>query len=220
MTIPASNAHPVTEVISLLILQQIMPRAKQAILTQFHEEFNLQMPAYAITTPLRIAAFIAQGAHESGELNSLVENMNYTAPRIVQVWPSRFRTVQDAQPYANNPEKLGNNVYANRMGNGAPETGDGYRYRGRGWFNGTGKGFYQKMTTLTGVDFVTNPDLFATPKYAVMSACVEWNKLNLNPLADVQDFKQITLKINGGYTGLPDRTMYYERAKKALGIPQ
>ena len=143
--------------ISLVQLKAIMPNAPAKQLNSFLAEFNSQLPRYQITTPLRIAAFIAQGAHESGELKELIENMNYSAPRIIQVWPSRFHTLEAALPYEHQPEKLGNNVYANRMGNGGPESGDGYRYRGRGWFNGTGKVFYKKMAKLTAA--VSRPDL-------------------------------------------------------------
>jgi|SRR5579859_4460381 len=204
--------------ISLVQLKAIMPNAPAKQLNSFLAEFNSQLPRYQITTPLRIAAFIAQGAHESGELKELIENMNYSAPRIIQVWPSRFHTLEAALPYEHQPEKLGNNVYANRMGNGGPESGDGYRYRGRGWFNGTGKVFYKKMAKLTGTDFLSNPDLFAVPSYAVLSACEEWKSLGINTDADAGNFKQVTKKINGGYIGLAERQKYYTKAKKVLGI--
>jgi putative chitinase len=199
-------------------LQRIMPQAPENLLGSFLIEFNKQFPVYNLTTPLRIAAFIAQGAHESGELRSLVENMNYSAPRIMQVWPARFHSIEEATPYAHNPAKLGNNVYANRMGNGDPSTGDGYKFRGRGWFNGTGKIFYQKMAKLSGANFVGNPDLIATPHYAVLSALVEWKTNNLNLSADNRDFKHITKVINGGYIGLAQRTAYYNKAKLVFGI--
>lgn len=206
------------EWISMIQLKQIMPNAPAKQLTIFYTEFNRQLPLYQITKPLRIAAYIAQGAHESGELHELTENMNYSAPRIMQVWPSRFHTLEAAQPYAHQPEKLGNNVYANRMGNGAPETGDGYNYRGRGWFNGTGKGFYRKITLLTHVDFLVNPDLLSTARFAVLSACEEWKSDNLNSYADAGNIREITHRINGGYIGLSERIRYYNKAKKAFGI--
>lgn len=199
-------------------LQRIMPHAPSTQLTKFYTEFMKQWPLYSINTPLRIAAFLAQGAVESGELRTLVENMSYSAPRIVQVWPSRFHSIEEATPYAHNPAKLGNNVYANRMGNGAPESGDGYKYRGRGFFSGTGKGFYQKTAGQTSIDFVGNPDLMATPHYAVLSACYEWKINKLNTLADTGNIKQISKIINGGYIGLSERMAYYNKAKQVLGI--
>ena len=206
------------QLITIDQLHSIMPHAPSSALNKFLDEFNKQLPVYNISTPLRISAFISQGAHESGELRQLVENMNYSAARISQVWPKRFPTLESAISYQHNPEKLGNNVYANRMGNGSPESNDGYRYRGRGWFNGTGKDFYKKMTQLSGNDFIANPDLMATAIYAVKSACVEWKAGNMNELADAQNFKAITKKINGGYTGLAERTNYYNKAKKAFGL--
>ena len=202
-------------------LRCIMPQARGQQLENFLDEFNLQFPKYEIDRPLRAAAFIAQGAHESGELRELVENMFYSTPeRIKDVWPSRFKTVDDARPFCKNPEKLGNSVYANRMGNGAPETGDGFRYRGRGFFNGTGKEFYARMTKISGHDFVSNPDDMANPHFSVLSACEEWKAGNLNALADKGDLKQITKIINGGFIGLNSRFEYYFKAKKAFHIDE
>ena len=205
----------------LLIKEQlikIMPQARTQLLENFLVEFKAQLPTYQIDTPLRLAAFLAQGAHESGELRELVENMNYsTTERLMAVWPSRFKTTASALPYVHNPEKLGSFVYANRMGNGAPETGDGYKYRGRGWFNATGKEAYKNMTTLTKHDFIATPDDLATPKFAVLSACVEWDANKLNKLADVGDFTKITKIINGGLIGLNDRLVYYHKAKQVFG---
>lgn len=198
-------------------LKGIMPNAPAAPFNSFLAEFNKQLGIYSINTPLRLAAYLAQGAVESGELRELVENMSYSAARMMVVWPSRFHNLNEAAPYQHNPQKLGNHVYASRMGNGDEQSGDGYKYRGRGWFNGTGKEFYQRMTKLTGVDFIANPDLLATPHYAVLSACVEWKSLGLNTLADAGNIKAITLKINGGYTGLAERTAYYNKAIKIFG---
>lgn len=200
-------------------LKQIMPNAKTQSCQSFLDEFNAQLPSYGIDTPLRVAAFVAQGAHESGELCELVENMYYSTPeRLMDVWPSRFPTRDIALQYVRNPAKLGNFVYANRMGNGDAASGDGYNYRGRGWFNGTGKEFYEKMTRISGHDFVANPDDLADPKYAVFSACEEWKASDLNKLADAGDIKQITRVINGGYIGLDSRIKYYTKAKQVFGV--
>lgn len=145
--------------------------------------------------------------------------MNYTtSERLQKVWPTRFKTVESTLPYLRNPEKLGNNVYANRLGNGKPESGDGYRYRGRGWFNGTGKDFYKKMTGLTGHDFIAHPDDMAIAKFAVQSACDEWTASNLNQYADTGNFSKITRIINGALTGLSGRLVYYNKAKDVFGI--
>jgi len=200
-------------------LKQIMPQALSQQLENFLDEFNLQLPHYEIDKPLRVAAFIAQGAHESGELRELVENMYYSTPeRLMAVWPRRFPTRESALPYIKNPQKLGNFVYANRMGNGDTESGDGYRYRGRGWFNGTGKEFYIKMSRISGHDFVANPDDMANPKFAVFSACEEWKSGNLNQFADNEDFEGMTRFINGGLIGLKSRLAYYAKARKVFGV--
>lgn len=199
-------------------LLRIMPGAPQKTLSAFLIEFNKQFPRYNITTPLRMAAFIAQGAVETAGLRSLVESLNYSAPQIVKVWPGRFHSIEAATPYANNQEKLGNNVYAGRMGNGPEESGDGFNYRGRGWFCGTGKDFYKRMAQLTGVDFVGNPNLLTVPRFAVQSAVQFWKSNNLNVAADNGDLKHITKVINGGLTGMDQRTAYYNKAKLAFGV--
>jgi putative chitinase len=199
-------------------LKKIMPQARTQLLELFLDEFNLQLPNYQIDTPKRISAFIAQGAYESGELRELVEIMYYTtSERLQNVWPKRFRTVESTLPYLRNPESLGNFVYANRLGNGNVESGDGYKYRGRGWFNVTGKDFYQSMTNLTHHDFITYPDDMAIAKFAILSACEEWSASNLNKLADLENFTKITRVINGGLTGLEGRLVYYYKAKQAFG---
>lgn len=196
-----------------------MPQARTQLLENFLDEFNEQLPQHNIDNPLRICAYLAQGAHESGELRELSEVLYYTRPeRLMSVWPKRFKTIESASPYVRNPEKLGNFVYCNRMGNGDPDTGDGYKYRGRGWFNGTGKEFYQRITDLTHHDFISVPDDLVIPKYAVLSACVEWDNGNLNSYADAGNFKKITYIINGGLIGYDSRVIYYNKAKIAFGI--
>jgi putative chitinase len=207
----------------MLITQQqltlVMPQARTQLLENFLDEFNLQLPGYQLNTPLRIAAYLAQGALESGELRELSEILYYTSSaRLQQVWPSRFPTVQSTLPYLRNPVLLGNFVYANRMGNGNPASGDGYKYRGRGWFSGTGKDFYKKMSDLTQHDFISSPDDLILPKFAVQSACEFWASANLNALADAENFTQITKVINGGLTGLAARLVYYHKARLAFGI--
>ncbi len=205
--------------ITLQQLAQIMPQARTQVLENFLDEFNQQLPNYQINTPLRLSAYLAQGALESGELRELSENLFYsTSGRLQQVWPGRFPTVDSTLPYLKNPEALGNFVYAGRLGNGDSASGDGFKYRGRGWFNGTGKVFYQRMTELTHHDFIANPDDMTVPKFAVQSACEFWASGNLNPLADAANFKQITQVINGAQTGYPARLIYYNKAKIAFGI--
>ena len=170
---------------------------------------------YEIDTPKRQAAFIGQCSYESANFTNLQENLNYSAQRLMQVWPSRFPYIIAAEPYAHNPEKLANFVYAGRMGN--LEDGDGYTYRGRGLIQITGREMYAKCGNALGVDLIDNPDLLLTPEYAALSAGWFWNKHGLNLLADSQEYGTMTRRINGGITGLDDRIVKITKALEVLG---
>ena len=139
---------------------------------------------YNIDTPKRQAAFIGQCMHESGGFKLLSENLNYSAKALMATWPSRFPTEEMANQYARTPEKIANKVYGGRMGNADESSGEGWKYRGRGIKQLTGKENYQRCSDALGVDLVENPDLLLEPKYAALSAGWFWNKHNLNDLAD------------------------------------
>ena len=160
---------------------------------------------YGMNTPERQAAFIGQCMHESGKFKTLQENLNYSADRLHVVWPSRFLTLESAKPYDRNPEKIANKVYSNRMGNGTEASGDGYKYRGRGLIQLTGKDNYINAAKALEADLVNNPDLVSEPKYAALTAGWFWNKRNLNVEADAKDYTGMTKKINGGVLGLAER---------------
>lgn len=181
------------------------------------DPLNAALNEFEINTPLREAAFLAQIAHESGNFLRLVENLNYSAKRLTQVWPKRFPTLEKAQPYANNPEKLANFTYANRNGNGPEASGDGWKYRGRGFIQITGRANYQSCSNGLGADFVGEPDLLAQPEFAFRSAGWYWDSRGLNPLADNGDLKTITIRINGGTVGLAERLSLYNKIKSILG---
>jgi putative chitinase len=204
------------DVISIEELKQIMPQATDQKVLQFQEEFNKHLPDFNITTPMRLAAFLAEGASDSSELTALTDNLNYTTARLLQIWPDKFRSFKEAQQYSNNPQKLGNYMYANKMGNGNQLSGDGYRYRGRGFFKITGFENYNKMKQAIGVDFVTYPDLITAPRYAVLTACIIWNELNLNSFADEGNIKTLFKKINILNTNLQEKISYYNKAKIVL----
>ena len=186
------------------IVRKVAPRALPNYLTAFENGDPLLSQA-GITTPLRLAHFLAQVLEETGGLTITVESGNYSAERMCEVWPSRFHSIAEATPYAHNAEKLFNMVYANRMGNGPPESGDGFKYRGRGVLQTTGRGDYQQFGKLCGVDFEGSPDLIFAPEHALKPALAEWTRANCNPLADKDDIRAITLKVNGGYTNLAER---------------
>jgi putative chitinase len=172
---------------------------------------------YDISTPARQASFIGQCAHESGNFKTLEENLHYKAESLMKVWPSRFTTLEVAQQYANNPEKIANKVYGGRMGNGDEESGDGWKYHGRGLIQLTGKENYANCGSGIGVDLIGSPDRLLDPEYACLSAGWFWNKKGLNALADSQDYETMTKRINGGLIGLDDRKAKIAKALSILG---
>lgn len=207
------------------VLQKIYLSAKASNIELYSDHLQFAMNRYNITTPNRIRCFLAQLGHESGQLSAVTENLNYSASALRAVFHKYFPTLALAEQYARKPEKIANRVYANRMDNGSEESGDGWKYRGRGLIQLTGKYNYtqatQKMYALPiGVNFVLEPDLLATPTYATQSAAWFWENAGLNNLADKinggndeEIMRQITKKINGGYNGWDDRWNLYKRAK-------
>ena len=171
---------------------------------------------YEISTPARQAAFIGQCAHESGNFTKLEENMNYSAEGLMKTWPSRFPTLEAAQPYHRNPEKIANKVYAGRMGNGPEETGEGWLYHGRGLIQLTGKDNYTQVSDALLQDFIYSPDLILAPRWAALTAGWYWNKRNLNKEADAKDYTGMTKKINGGTIGLEDRVAHINHALSTM----
>jgi putative chitinase len=172
---------------------------------------------YDINTPERQAAFIGQCAHESGNFKTLEENLNYKPEALMRVWPSRFPDLETAMKYAHNQEAIANKVYGGRMGNGVEETGEGWKYHGRGLIQLTGKENYANCGSGIGVDLLSNPNLLNTPEYAALSAGWFWNKKGLNALADAGDFETMTKRINGGLIGLDDRKAKIAKALSVLG---
>jgi len=172
---------------------------------------------YDISTPVRQAYFIGQCAHESNNFQVLQENLNYSAARLMAVWPSRFPNINVANQYANNPEKLADYVYAGRLGNGNEESGDGWRYHGRGLIQLTGKDNYANCGSGLGVDLLSSPSMLIDPQYAALSAGWFWNKKGLNALADAGDLDTMTKRINGGLIGIDDRKAKIAKAISVLG---
>ena len=172
---------------------------------------------YDISTPLRQAAFIGQCQHESTNFTKLEEGLNYSASRLMAVWPSRFTSDVVASAYANNPEKIANKVYAGRLGNGDEESGDGFAFRGRGLIQLTGRDAYSNCGSSLDLDLLGNPDLLLESKYATLSAGYFWNKKGLNALADSKDYDTMTKRINGGLIGLDDRKVKISKAISVLG---
>ena len=179
-------------------------------------------PTYEINTPQRIAAFLAQCGHESGGWTVFEENLNYSAQGLRKIFGKYFPTDELAMAYQRQPEKIANRIYANRMGNGPEESGDGFKYRGRGPIQLTGKSNYTSFAKDMFDDWenvVENPDWVTYDKdFALMSAIWFWNKNKLNHEADIGDIKTMTRKINGGYIGLEDRIKHYNECIHELVV--
>jgi putative chitinase len=181
------------------------------------EPLNATFAKYDISTPVRQAFFVGQCAHESNNFTRLEEGLNYSASRLMAVWPSRFPTLEAAAPYANNPEKLANKVYGGRVDLGNKEDGDGFKFHGRGCIQLTGRDLYERCGEAIGADLINQPQLLVEPHYAAMSAAWFWNKKGLNSLADVQDYDTMTKRINGGLIDLDDRKAKIAKALSVLG---
>lgn len=168
---------------------------------------------YQISTRARVAAFLAQVGHESGQLKRMVENLNYTAQALQRTWPKRFDAALAAQ-VAGKPVQIANIAYGKRMGNSAP--GDGWKYRGRGLIQVTGKENYLACGEALGLDLVLYPEWLEQPEYAALSAGWYWSANGLNELADAGEFEAITRRINGGMSGQGERLALYGEAQAML----
>lgn len=198
-------------------LKQLLPRNQHV--SYWHDALEQLLPDYDINTPRRMAAFIAQCAHESAQFTVLKENLNYKPMSLRKLFPKYFDTDELAQQYCSKPNKqaaIANRIYANRMGNGDESSGDGYRFSGRGLIQLTGRATWQEFadsieTSLTDLD-----EYMQTFEGACQSACFFWESRKLNQWADAGDLITLTKKINGGVIGLEDRKKHYEHALHIL----
>jgi putative chitinase len=208
VTAPVANVGA----LNLAALSGLLPAAVIAQIPETAAKFG-------ITSNLRLAHFLAQCALESVEFTATVENLNYRAARLMAVFPKYFRGV-DPVPYSNNPAKIANRVYANRMGNGNEASGDGFRFRGRGYIQLTGRNNYTSFTGFIGEDCVTNPDLVAT-KYPLASAGFFFNSNNIWAVCDKGSndaaVKAVSIRVNGNPPhAVPERTKYFKKFFRAL----
>jgi len=172
------------------------------------DPLNATFIKFKIDTDRKQAAFLGQCGHECGNFKVFEENLNYRAETLMKLWPKRFPTLEFAKQYERNPRKIANSVYSNRMGNRDEASGDGYRFRGRGAIQLTGHSSYYHAGQALGVDFVAEPDLVATPLYALMTAGWFWSTHGCNELADAMNWVGLTKKINGGTIGIDDRVAH------------
>ena len=203
-------------ILTLDQLKQMVPG--NPYIDHWYEALEQILPDYDINTPQRVAAFIAQCAHESGGFKFIKENLNYKAASLRKVFGKYFPNDQIAAEYAQKPEKIANRVYANRMGNGPEESGDGWRYCGRGLIQLTGKSNYENYAMSLEISVEEASEHLLTFEGCVQSAAWFWENNNLNVLADKGDILTMTKRINGGTIGLEDRIKHYNHACHILGV--
>jgi putative chitinase len=199
-------------------LKQLLP--KNPYLDHWFEALSQLLPDYEINTPQRMAAFIAQCAHESGGFTALKENLNYRPETLRKLFGKYFPSDDIARAYCSMPNKqeaIANRVYANRMGNGPEESGDGYRFCGRGLIQLTGRDNYTWFAASLNISVEEASEYLQTFEGAAQSACWFWETNNLNQWADKGDILTLTKRINGGTIGLEDRIKHYEHALHVFG---
>lgn len=200
--------------IDTALIKLIFPKALDSV--GVVKGISILYDKYQINTSKRLAQFLAQVHHESGGLTALSENLNYGAPGLLKNFSKYFNNA-NVGSYARMPEMIANRVYASRMGNGAEASGDGFKYRGRGAIQLTGKDNYKAAGDALGFDYVSTPDLVSTFPHALTTAGWFWNSRSLNALADAGDSLSVCKKINGGTHGLDDRVAQYNRILPLLG---
>ena len=203
--------------ITIELLTGMCPKTKRSILEGFVEPLNTVAEYYEMfENPRRVAGFLAQIAHESGGFNAVVENLNYSAKGLMGTFKKYFPTEDLAKQYERKPEKIANRVYSNRMKNGDEQSGDGYKFRGRGLIQLTGRDNYTKFANDLGMNLEDTIAYLETPNGAVASAGWFWDNNKLNQYCDKDDFVTLTKRINGGTIGLEDRKHHYEIAMEYL----
>ena len=202
---------------TILTRDQLKQMVKNPYIDHWYAVLEQLLDDYEINTPLRVAHFIAQCAHESGNFVFIKENLNYKAASLQKIFGKYFPTGDLAAQYANRPEQIANRIYANRMGNGPETSGDGYKYCGRGLIQLTGRDNYTFFAGSLNIPVEEASDYLATFEGAAQSACWFWEQNNLNRFADANDVKGLTKAINGGYIGLEDRISHTEHALHVLG---
>jgi putative chitinase len=199
--------------VTLEILQAIAPKTRKSVLEKYVEPLHEVAEYYDMyDNPKRIAAFLAQVAHESGGFNFVKENLNYSAKGLMTTFKKYFPSEALAKQYERQPQKIANRVYANRMGNGPEESGDGWKFCGRGLIQLTGKNNYTLFAKDLGISLDETVAYLETAEGAVSSAGWFWDNNNLNKICDTGDFVLLTKRINGGTIGLADRKHHYEIA--------
>jgi putative chitinase len=198
-------------------IHAVAPRLSDADVTAWGDALRAPMQSSGITTAKRIAAFVGQCAVESGYFAALEENLHYSAGRLLVVWPARFQASGSAEACAGNPQLLANTVYCGRLGNGPPASGDGWKFRGRGLIQLTGRDNYQRFASSLGKSADDIADSLTTKPGAALSACWYWSRIGANALADQWQLTELTKRINGGDEGVGARLIACNAAFRAIG---
>ncbi|NYZ15318.1 glycoside hydrolase family 19 protein [Azospirillum sp. RWY-5-1] len=215
------------------LLTTLYPKAPSSHIDAIAANGDAVFSSFAITYGTnRLSYFLAQIGHESGGLTIFTENLNYSAQGLAATWPSRY-AVKEGSGYKKDangkyvpndvantlnrkPEAIANNCYADRMGNGNEASGDGWRFRGRGYIQITGRDAYRTLGGYCGLDLENNPDMASDPQHALTVACAFWKWKTINPSCDAGDFTKVTKLINGGTNGLADREAWLAKVEDAL----
>lgn len=201
--------------VTLPVLQKLFPNTPKDKLPPYVSVLDDKLPDFDITGRKRVACFLAQVGHESGGLSTRIENLNYSAPGLLGTFPKYFTAAQ-AVSYARQPERIANRVYANRMGNGSEASGDGWRYRGKGLMQVTGKSNHVAFAKWMGMSLDDATTYLTTVEGAVMGAIWFWTAHDLNTLADADRITDMTKVINGGTNGLAERKALWRLALSIL----
>lgn len=196
------------------LLRRIRPETPVQVAELAAAALGRAFTRYGLTSRAQLAAALATVATECG-FAPIEENLNYSAGRLMQVWPSRFPTLAAAAPYAGNPQALANLVYANRLGNGGPASGDGWRYRGRGDVQCTGRANYRTYSPAP-FDLERQPELLTQYGVSALNFCEYWTRRGCGRYADAGDLKRVRISVNGGLIGWAQFQLYHARALKAL----
>lgn len=199
------------------VVWELAPNAVSVYRQAFVHANASLLPFDILSNTRRLTHFLAQGLHESAGMTRTTENLNYRAERLMEVWPTRFRTLSEAKPYARNPRALANKVYGGRLGNLEPN--DGWRFIGRGLIQITGRANYQRVGRVLGLDLVKEPEKVAQAEYILPCAGAIWLLSGGNEAADLDDVRKVTRAINGGYIGLLDRERWLRKVRLAFGVP-
>ena len=208
-------------------LRRVVPTLKKERVDEFVASFNMWAVHFGIDNPRRVVHYLAQVFHESGALSATSENLNYSAKELLRTFPKYFKTRAIAEQYARKPVAIANRVYANRMGNGDEASGDGWKYRGRGYIGLTGKSMYRLFTKfdLCTEDVEANPDAVARYPLNQVASMWFWEKYGLNEVADQDNginsmtiVERITKKVNGGTNGIASRKYYYRKFAREFGL--